>query len=273
MDALPPADARRTKRGFTLTELLVVIAIVVLLIAVLLPTLALARRSSQTTGCASNLQQLGRGLALYLNDFPERMPQAFEPGTTTIVGTLFGGARGSLPAFGINQLGAAGRPLNSYVGVRDPLPDAGAERVEVDVFQSPADRGARNLPGLGQVASFYELLGSSYAMNDHAPDNDPAVELIPTLVPQGGGRMPIVRSPSITVAFASHTIYNYDDGNDRQSLWYGATETDPLANVCMLDGSVMTRVGVEETSPGQPAVATRDYTFLPRRDWLEKLGL
>jgi prepilin-type N-terminal cleavage/methylation domain-containing protein/prepilin-type processing-associated H-X9-DG protein len=53
--------------AFTLIELLVVIAIISLLVSILVPALARAKAASKITYCASNLHQLGVGVASYAN--------------------------------------------------------------------------------------------------------------------------------------------------------------------------------------------------------------
>jgi type II secretory pathway pseudopilin PulG len=64
--------------AFTLIEILVCITIIVVLIAILLPSLAGARESGRTTACISNLRQLGLGWSLYATDYGERvMPLAY----------------------------------------------------------------------------------------------------------------------------------------------------------------------------------------------------
>lgn len=66
-----------TRRGFTLIELLVVIAIIALLVGILLPSLASARKEAQATKTASNIRGVGLGVAIYNAENRDLMPVSY----------------------------------------------------------------------------------------------------------------------------------------------------------------------------------------------------
>ncbi len=66
----------RPRPGFTLIELLIVLAIIVLLVGLLLPALAAARRTGQQATCLTNVKQIGVALELHANDHNDYYPMA-----------------------------------------------------------------------------------------------------------------------------------------------------------------------------------------------------
>jgi len=61
-------NKRQGRYGFTLIELLVVISIILLLLAILIPSLQRAREQAKQAVCASNMQGFGRGFYLYAGE-------------------------------------------------------------------------------------------------------------------------------------------------------------------------------------------------------------
>ena len=69
-----PSVPLRGKAAFTLIELLVVVAIIALLIAILLPSLQMARARARETKCQSNARQLAIGWLTYAAEFVDTLP-------------------------------------------------------------------------------------------------------------------------------------------------------------------------------------------------------
>lgn len=78
-----PFDSKN--KAFTLIELLVVISIISLLIAVLLPALASARKSAQAITCASGIRQIGLAGFAYADDY-----KGYYPRITGSIGAAYG---------------------------------------------------------------------------------------------------------------------------------------------------------------------------------------
>lgn len=65
-----------TTRAVTLVEILVVVGVIAVLMAILLPVYASARRSARVTSCSSNLHQIGLAMQMYESDW-DRYPLSF----------------------------------------------------------------------------------------------------------------------------------------------------------------------------------------------------
>src|SRR5256885_2233333 len=64
------------RKAFTLVELLVVIGIIAILIGILLPTLAAARRAANNVACLSNVRQMAMAALLFAHEHKGYLPIA-----------------------------------------------------------------------------------------------------------------------------------------------------------------------------------------------------
>lgn len=72
----------RCNRGFSLIEVLVVITLIVMLLALIMPTLSAAREASRASLCMSKLKQIGIGQEFYIQDYSGFFPLAIYTNTT-----------------------------------------------------------------------------------------------------------------------------------------------------------------------------------------------
>jgi prepilin-type N-terminal cleavage/methylation domain-containing protein/prepilin-type processing-associated H-X9-DG protein len=76
MSTRRPEPRIASTKAFTLVELLVVIGIIAILVALLLPTLAGARRAADNLKCQATIRELGIALRLYAQTYNGYMPPA-----------------------------------------------------------------------------------------------------------------------------------------------------------------------------------------------------
>jgi prepilin-type N-terminal cleavage/methylation domain-containing protein len=96
----PHRTVVRRVGGFTVIELLVVVAIIVILAAILFPVFSQAREKARGTACLSNTKQIAAALHLYVLDYDEVLPFAFNywgPGTYTAGPVTFQSSNGLIP--------------------------------------------------------------------------------------------------------------------------------------------------------------------------------
>ena len=133
-------------RGFTLVELLTVIATLSILMALLLPSLHLARQLAYRTRCQSNQRQLALAWRLYADDHEGR----FYRGDNNY-NYNFGGWQGLSDPCAV-------RPLNHYLSLPDPI----KEPKQAKLFHCPADIGGEDYD---KFKSAFDKFGNSYEAN------------------------------------------------------------------------------------------------------------
>lgn len=218
-------------KAFSLVELLVVIAILAVMIAILLPSLASARRQARRVVCQSNLRQIGLANQFYANNYNDKLcPGAVEFQTRNLHrwhgwrenhGTAFRSDRGPL----VPYLGEDGRIRR--------CPD-----FEVDLDEDDPRRFERNSGGYGYNHAFLgrilKPVGNAFIQqHDHH-----------------GVQLTKVRQPSATVMFTDSAFMDgqpieYSFAEPRFNLAWGSRNDPSIhfrhaerANVAWTDGHV-----------------------------------
>jgi len=172
--------------GFTLIELLVVIAVIAVVMSLLLPALASARKTARITLSLSNVRQLMAATLQYKesNDghVPLKISYAYHPpggaGAIAWCSWVFGGTYGSdYWRYRSYDHPPSDRPLNEYItDVRFYEHNKTANWWDIEpeqrnlpllIFRSPGDVSSwqRSYPSLNESISSYEDVGTSYHAN------------------------------------------------------------------------------------------------------------
>ena len=143
----PGHPDHKASRGFTLVELLIVIGVIVVLIALLLPSVAAVRSRARTAECQSNLAQLG--LAMNAANRNRSTPVRSEIEV--------------LDANGDPKLDANGDPMTiSWADQIEPFLEGENE----ELFNCPADFQAGNLPPSNSGGGVQQPFGGSFGANN-----------------------------------------------------------------------------------------------------------
>lgn len=224
------------ERGFSVLELLISIAIVAVLLSILLPGLAYARRLSSSAVCASNLRQIGMAWDGYLSD-PRNQGQA--PRAENEPAWRYGGAmfRGTERVAVLDSE----RPINMYLA-----DDAAADsKAMAQLYKCPGDagvfaRGAGNGASRRSILNretCYQTFGTSYRANESA---------IEVPLDDGTGLMRPLKSHEVYVSASRLLIlgdsawYYATRGNSHpdaafEASWHGKPDA---GNMLAADGSV-----------------------------------
>jgi prepilin-type N-terminal cleavage/methylation domain-containing protein len=195
------------RRGFTLLEVLVVVAVIALLVAVLIPSLARARRQAKQLVCQTNLHSIAAAWHAYFADYDGWLLKSDKGIDNEQIN--YGGKQGSGgKSYGSKADSPVDKPLNKYLGI--PL----VIKTGAEPFKCPFDRG-----GLYMLPTCYDYFGSSYLMNLmlvgpdsglSAPPNDPAKPYLVDEVCPNVGKLNVAQlgAPSRLLLAGDYGWYN-----------------------------------------------------------------
>ena len=219
-----------------------VVSIIIILIAILLPSLGRAREQAREALCLSNLKQLGIGTTLYQADHEDRLPVSplekmvfhTDPNgkeTASVLTTCHWGGRRAAYLHDEGAVDNKGpetekRPLTSYLykgaDLDTPTP----------VFRCPSDTPLPWSNGLIPGANIYTTCGNSYYINFFGESKEPAARP--------------ASSPAKVVLYIEAPMYFDMAGGVQGNGWHGRFSTH---NIMFLDmHAAATRADTRERS-------------------------
>ena len=111
----------KKSKGFTLIELLVVIAIIALLLAILMPTLKMAKEHGKRLMCATNFKTIGTALYLYAQQQDDRVPESWYQFSGTDNNGSRRNASNSGAAYMLLHIDTTDQPLSAGERLRNTL--------------------------------------------------------------------------------------------------------------------------------------------------------
>ena len=242
------ADPNRTglARAFSLVELLVVVSIIALLITILVPSLNRARQQARSVVCLSNLGQMGKGAAIYMNGNRGQLPLSpaeklqYGVGDGRMVKVLttchWGGRRAESIHEGPDHIIAPEtevRPLTRVL-----YPNANLDS-PTPVFRCPSDQAIDWTNSRIPDVTVYRVCGNSYYINWFGESPFPNI--------------PPETSTSRVAVYMEARLYELLDRGERGRGWHGLPSTH---NVMFLDmHAAATRVDSRQRSGDQWTVS------------------